>query len=223
MLIPDDLRTAIAKYTSKINQKQLIKEANIISRRYRAESGKGKALVTTQNEVLAYSCVRMPATYGATYSALKYSLKELKKTPTTLLDVGAGTGAATWAATNLQEFRDIICFEREEAMSRLGQQLMKESEGQLKLARWIQGDILKSSIKVSADLVIASYVFNEMSDKDREAGILKLWEATNMMLILVEPGTPAGYKGLMQARRLLLGHGGHMIAPCPHEDKCPLD
>ena len=107
-------------------------------------------------------------------------------------------------------------------MSDVGKQLMSESEA-LKNVRWINCDILKSEIPVSADIVIASYVFNEMTDEERTAGILKLWAATKMLLLIVEPGTTVGYKQIMNIRKLLLENGGRIAAPCPHESACPLE
>lgn len=50
------------------------------------------------------------------------------------------------------------------------------------------------TLPVSTDLVIASYVLNEMNHKDRIAVIKKLWDATKMMLLIVDPGTPVGYE-----------------------------
>ena len=42
------------------------------------------------------------------------------------------------------------------------------------------------------------------------------------MLLLIEPGTPAGYAHLREIRTLLLREGAHLAAPCPHENDCPL-
>jgi ribosomal protein RSM22 (predicted rRNA methylase) len=40
------------------------------------------------------------------------------------------------------------------------------------------------------------------------------------MLLIVEPGTPAGFQNLMEARKILLSAGAHIAAPCPHEGEC---
>ena len=39
---------------------------------------------------------------------------------------------------------------------------------------------------------------------------------------MVEPGTPSGYQIIKEVRDILLSKGMHIIAPCPHEDKCPM-
>lgn len=223
MDIPNDLKIAIEKNIESIDKKQLNKDAENISLKYRENRKQQEALVSLKNEVNAYSVVRMPATYGATYTALKHSIIALDKMPKSLLDIGAGTGAATWAATSLLELQEITCFEREKEMCQLGQNLMNDSTSELKKTKWIQGNILKDPIPSNMDLVIAAYVFNEMSEEEQEKGLLKLWEATKLMLLIVEPGTPNGFSRIRKARKLLIENGGHILAPCPHENDCPLE
>ena len=41
-------------------------------------------------------------------------------------------------------------------------------------------------------------------------------------LLIVEPGTPAGWERMLAARRQLLDRGAHIVAPCPHALACPL-
>jgi ribosomal protein RSM22 (predicted rRNA methylase) len=223
MNIPYGLAEAIERHTEGISRSQLSRDAEKISRRYREAVGTGETIVSTPGEVLAYSVARMPATYGAVLSALKYSLDTISSVPKTLLDVGAGTGAASWAACSLLELNDITCFEREENMCRLGANLMSDASGQLSRARWICGDIRKDRLPGKADLVIASYVHNELTEKERAESFIKLWESTEMLLLIVEPGTPAGYSVVMQARNMLLGKGANIAAPCPHGHVCPLE
>ena len=45
---------------------------------------------------------------------------------------------------------------------------------------------------------------------------------TTDTLLVVEPGTPAGYARIIALRAQLIGLGAHVIAPCPHDGKCPL-
>jgi ribosomal protein RSM22 (predicted rRNA methylase) len=42
------------------------------------------------------------------------------------------------------------------------------------------------------------------------------------VLLLVEPGTPAGWERLLAARERLIGAGASVLAPCPHALACPL-
>jgi ribosomal protein RSM22 (predicted rRNA methylase) len=42
------------------------------------------------------------------------------------------------------------------------------------------------------------------------------------VLLVVEPGTPAGWTRILQARAQLIAAGAHLVAPCPHAAACPL-
>ena len=45
---------------------------------------------------------------------------------------------------------------------------------------------------------------------------------TRDTLLIVEPGTPAGYARIIALRAQLVASGAHVAAPCPHNDTCPL-
>lgn len=71
-------------------------------------------------------------------------------------------------------------------------------------------------------MVTASYVLGELKEQDREAFIRKLWQAAKGSLLIIEPGTPAGFIRIKQVRELLVSFEGCIIAPCPHNKPCPL-
>ena len=220
MKLPNELKAIIESEIEGIKYNQLINDAQNISDRYRNNDGKGSRLLTKDNEAVAYSVVRMPATYASVYSALDYSLDVADFSIKSLLDVGAGTGAATWAADSLIELESVKCLERESAMRKVGEKIMSSSEGILSEAKWEAYDLIKDDINEKYDLVITSYVLNELSDVDRLKAVDKLWTATDKMLLIIEPGTPVGFNNLKKIREYLLKEGAYMVAPCPHEDKC---
>jgi ribosomal protein RSM22 (predicted rRNA methylase) len=49
-----------------------------------------------------------------------------------------------------------------------------------------------------------------------------MWAKTRETLVIVEPGTPAGYARIIALRRQLITQGAHVAAPCPHDQNCPL-
>jgi ribosomal protein RSM22 (predicted rRNA methylase) len=49
-----------------------------------------------------------------------------------------------------------------------------------------------------------------------------MWAKTRDTLLIVEPGTPAGYGRIIALRRQLIAAGANVAAPCPHDDDCPL-
>ena len=84
--------------------------------------------------------------------------------------------------------------------------------------RWLAGDV--SAARGPADLVIVSYVLGEV----REPAVVRtLWEQAADTIVVVEPGTPAGYRRVLAARDAVLADGGFTVAPCPHDLPCPLE
>lgn len=222
MEFPLNLRLSIEKRLTGIKQEQLKRTAQHISERYRNESGAGKKIVTTDLEALVYSLVRMPATFGAVTDVMNYVQQTIDFDIDSVLDVGAGTGAASWAIDEFFTPSKYTCLERENAMRKLGQSLMQEGSDSLKKAEWITSDLISSPLGLKADMVISSYVMNEMNDSDREKVLIKLWDSANKMLVIIEPGTPVGYVQLKKARDILISQGAHIAAPCPHEKACRL-
>jgi ribosomal protein RSM22 (predicted rRNA methylase) len=41
-------------------------------------------------------------------------------------------------------------------------------------------------------------------------------------MVIVEPGTMKGFSLLLALRDEMIGLGGHIIAPCPHHNACPM-
>lgn len=216
MDIPQELKDEIEKIS--INQHtQIVVESQAISKKYRENDGKGKKLVTKQSEALAYAISRMPATYCAVHTALSHTLKNYNQEIKSVLDVGAGTGAATWAVSNFVQVDKITCLEREEEMRKIGRQLMKKH---IPSAEWKSFDLTLEEMQDNADLVITSYVINELTEADRKDAIIKMWNATNGILVIIEPGTPDGFAHILQARKLLLEQGANIVAPCTHNNEC---
>jgi ribosomal protein RSM22 (predicted rRNA methylase) len=122
----------------------------------------------------------------------------------------------------LPDIRQITCVERETAMRHAGQRLAESGPEPLRSARWLDIDLTKESFVQPADCVIASYVLSEMTEENRAKTAEVLWNAAGKMLLVVEPGTPAGYEQVKALRSLLLSRGAHIAAPCPHEVPCPI-
>ena len=224
MDFPLELRAAIDRAAEEVGASRLLADAQALSRRYRGEERDGSRLLTGKSEAVAYAAVRMPATFGAVSAALEYAAERLPGFhPSSLLDVGAGTGAASWAAEAVLSVSSVRCLERERGMRELGRRFMADGPAALRTAAFEEYDLsLDRSGLGSAELVIASYVLNELPPDGRKAAAERLWAAASGMLLLVEPGTPGGYALLREARDTLLAAGARMVAPCPHEGPCPV-
>ena len=224
MELPNELKNIIENELEAINIKELQKNAENISLKYRDEiQKKGKRLVTEDVEAITYSAVRMPATYSAVYTALKNTLEISNEKIGSLLDVGAGTGAGSWAANEMLQLQQITCIEREDAMINFGRKLMEKSENNiLKNAKWEKCDLIANEIPYKADLVICSYVLNELTEENRRKTLEKLWNATNKILLIIEPGTPLGFSEIKESRNILKNYGAKIVAPCPNIEECPI-
>ena len=222
MDMPPKLQAALEELMLSLSSKNLAEQAKVVSDRYRFQQRTGDSLLSRPDEAVAYALVRMPATFGAVFDALEQTLARTDPTAfRTLLDVGAGTGAATCAAVQLLSFQRIVCLERADAMRRIGQNLLSKSEIR-PLPTWKNGDLTRGLHTEKADLVIASYMLNELAEQNRITALLSLWQATQKMLLIVEPGTPEGFRQIMRYRSVLLENGAFLIAPCPHHEPCPL-
>ena len=220
MDIPEELKNAIEELLLKNKNNEIIQNAQIISNKYRKNDGKGKRLLTEQNEAISYAVSRMPATYAAVHSAVCQTLENYSEDLQTLFDIGAGTGAATWAINDIIDISNIRCFEREQNMMNIGKQLMNNTE--LSKVQWEQFDILQDDIKERSDIVVTSYMINELPEKEKEIVIRKLWNATNKLLIIIEPGTPAGFDNILKIRKELLKKGGYIVSPCCNQGECKI-
>ena len=194
---------------------------------YKEASGRGKRLVTDRCAVLAYAATRMPATFGAVSSALEASLQTLDDAEassiSTVLDIGAGTGAATIAACAcLPGEITVTAVEREPEMIAVGRLMTSDCN-----VTWEMADAVSYAHRLAEknmvyDAVIASYMTNEMTDDGRRALLADLWKITGKLLVIIEPGTKVGSAILRDARGQFTAMGAAVCAPCPNITECPL-
>lgn len=222
MKLPDILEYLIEEEVKKYKLSELKEYSQNLSNKYMGEKRTGKTLLSLKQEAVAYSVIRMPATFGAITSALSKVLENNDFEINSLLDVGAGTGAASWAVNDMIDIKEIICLERETAMREFGMKLMNHGNDVLKNAKWINKDIIKDDLKENADLVIVSYMINELKEEDRIKVLDKLLDCTNKILLIVEPGTPEGFRNIRKIRDEVIKRNLNIVAPCTHRDKCVL-
>lgn len=221
MKIPDLLENAIQQKLNDVKLVELKQNASNLSEKYMNQKRTGETLLNKEIEALAYSIMRMPATYGAVYTALKHTLEKTDCDIQSVLDIGAGTGAATWAVSELLDAKTIRCFEREQVMRELGKAFMNENP-KLKNVLWQYMDIVADNLDVKADLIVTSYMLNEIKPEKRESVIDKLIENSNHIVLIIEPGTPDGFKNIKKAQRIAIERGFNIIAPCTFQGVCPL-
>src|SRR5689334_3406450 len=101
LILPDDLHDAIARALAAIPQARWVREAQLLSDRYRAPRTAQQApLATGEAQALGYAALILPATYAQLRGALSAAAARIPGwSPATLLDLGSGPGTALWAAT----------------------------------------------------------------------------------------------------------------------------
>jgi ribosomal protein RSM22 (predicted rRNA methylase) len=218
--LPAALRAALEARLQGVSRNAAAERAAAISRTYR--DGGGSTVITSEADALAYALARMPATYAADIASLN-ALRDIRAdfAPTSLLDVGAGPGTATWAAAEaFPSLQSFTLLDANDALRKLALDLAGDSRREIAYQRGEARALLAKA--ETTDLVVASYVIGEMSEAERTSLAALMWEKTRDTLLVIEPGTPAGYARIMALRGLLIAAGAHVAAPCPHDGPCPL-
>lgn len=189
---------------------------------YRSQQVPQQQIIGSADEAASYAAYRMPATYAAVRSCLLQAEDRLEPIGS-VVDVGAGTGAASWAVADVLSPARFTMLEQSPAASAVGAALARSSPvPALRDAQWQswRASALRAEVP-PADLAVAAYVFAELDDATQATVLDAMLDAAPTVLV-VEPGTPAGYARVIEVRRRLLAAGRTIVAPCPHQAECPL-
>lgn len=223
MELPAALRQAVDAMLEGVALHDLKRASDILSRRYRAETRDGRLHISDDLAAKAYLAARLPATYAAVRASLESAGEVCPEfTPQTMLDVGAGPGTALWAAKQCwPDLRSATMIEASPAIRAVGSALAENSG--YDTLNWQAGDVTKDKLNFpEADLVTLAYVLDELAPEQRRLLVEHLWVSARHMLVLVEPGTPAGWQRILEARSQLIEKGAFIAAPCPHQLDCPI-
>jgi len=214
--LPLKLSNAIDRELAPLPPEKLREACFELTQRY----AKGE-FIQTQLHRHAYIAARLPATYGAVRHVLR-RIESLLAPLKTFLDLGAGVGSNAWAAADaMPDLERVTLIEKDVELLHLGQHLTQNNLDPIQLA-WCRTDITHEPLFPIHDVVLLSYVLNELSLKEQSSVLQRAYEATDKLLILVEPGTPEGFNRLLAARQFLTERGAYCVAPCSHDAPCPL-
>ena len=223
--MPSSLRDCIDDALAGTTAATLTRDVERLIDTYRSGKTPATPILATAGDVLAYAAYRMPATYAVVRAALQqlqHGVPDLA--PRTLLDFGAGTGAATWAAASVwPSLADVTLLEQSAAAIALGQRIMRgSSSASLEGAAWRQWRLSTTESDAGqADVATAAYVLSELTEPQQGA-LMTLLMRSAPTVVVIEPGTPAGYARIIRARTALIDAGYTIVAPCPHELTCPM-
>lgn len=181
----------------------------------------------------AYSLFFAPQTYAR----LSHILAELPPFPETaqplrVLDLGAGTGAAAWTLLDHLGRRPVALTAWDH--SRPALRCLHELFTALRRTRWPEATLrtnpepLETFVVTSEkyDVVLLHYVLNELSPAVRRTLLSRAARslAPTGRLVICEPLVHDAGDYMRELRAYALADLQlHALAPCPHEQACPLD
>jgi ribosomal protein RSM22 (predicted rRNA methylase) len=205
--LPVTVRRQIEERADTLGFPALQRAAAALSEGYR----EGRPVRLSADErTAAYLVTRMPATYAAAHAVLREVSARIGAVGS-ILDAGAGTGAASLAAREYYPDASITLVERDPSFAAAARQWLPH-------ASLLANDIARIDTLPPHDLIIAAYSLGEFGAEIAA----RLWQAARVALVLIEPGTPRGFALIRKIRTMLLASGAHMVAPCPAETECPL-
>ncbi|MGR3912592.1 MAG: small ribosomal subunit Rsm22 family protein [Candidatus Rhabdochlamydia sp.] len=187
----------------------LKKAAKALSERYRNSD---TPYLRSEEDRKAYLITRLPATE----SVLARVFQEVSNiTIESYLDIGSGPGSSWYPAKQLfPQLKSAEFIEIDREFVRLGKERLK-----LEPIVWKNEPAGQGETFSSHDCVVFSYSWGEILSL---SVLEKALESAKECLIIIEPGTPKGFRAILKAREALLQQGAHILAPCPHKNACPL-
>ncbi|KAJ1650317.1 37S ribosomal protein S22 [Dispira simplex] len=196
-------------------------------------------------EAHAYLAVRFVTSYGVIYNVLAELRKRLPDlNPHQVLDFGTGPGTALWACHEVfgAKVQDCLGVDISEGMLERAEAIWKDHQELNKIIPRVEFQRYMSynPDQVGYDLTISAFTLSELpTDTLRESTLESLWNQTKDVLVLIDRGTQAGSQMMLKARDWFIKQGQqvtsedspisdtlqtglHIVAPCAHEDACPL-
>jgi ribosomal protein RSM22 (predicted rRNA methylase) len=219
------LRHAIDYAIAAVPGAELTRAVDALSQRYREAAASSTAPRVgpgrlTDVERLAYAVVRLPATAAALDAVFAAVARHTRVEPRTIADLGAGPATVLWPAqARWPGLERVTLLDRDVELLRLGRRLWDLGRDR----RQGSGpEVVTRTGDLSADLVVISYAINELAEAPAARAVDRALALTTGALVVVEPGTPAGFARIRTARDRLRAAGAAIAAPCPHGDDCPM-
>lgn len=212
---------AIETLISSVDKKSLQKSAEALSMRYRSRQNQEETFIKNKEEALAYLCMRFPATYAANNHVFsRINELSLPFSYSSFLDVGSGSGSSFFSAqSHFGAFSKVCFIEKDLNLIEIGKTLIKESKMSTTTS-WVCGDFVTKEFPNNFDVVSFSYSLGEV--KNYKDVLSKAIVSFNDLLVIIEPGTPAGFERILKYREFLLSKGLFLLAPCPGSFSCPM-
>lgn len=222
--LPEGLRQALEAELNGYSTRQLGPAADRLSQRYRADQPAAQPILTSPLDSAAYLTTRMPATYAAArqvFDRLAAAKPDFR--PRTMLDLGAGTGACTWAAVDaFPSLESSHLVDNSVVALAAAKRMLSSSPVRATQSAGRVDQPTGRATSADFDLAVCGFVLGELEAEARNALIDQMSHAATVVVI-IEAGTPAGYRRILTARAALVAAQRWVVAPCPHEHACPLE
>ncbi len=199
----------------------ILKARENLSLKYKSLNRHESQIVNSNNEITAYLLSRLPATFAVISNVLnRFDLSSCQS----LLDLGSGPGTVSFAvAENIPNVEIMTLLEQEKSFMDKFNLISSFSDNDiLKTSKKYIRDIKNFNNIDNHDLVTISYVLNELDKNKQENLLKKAIDKADKFIIIIETGTPEGFKNIINARDVLIQSGLNIVAPCPHNNQCPL-
>lgn len=223
MRIPDYIQEYIEEKLKTVKLSNLLNTQRDITKNYKAEKVKQ---LNEEEFILVYLLTR----FGNIFQVIndiftkledKFDFDNIK----TILDVGSGPGTVLFPLIEkLYNLEDITIIEKNRLFIKKFQELSKRSNNNiLQKAKVKTEDVTNYSFNLpKQDLVTASYMFNELSSENILNISNKLWNITDKLLVIIEPGSVKGFSNIKMIRDELIKKGAYVLSPCSHSNLCPM-
>ena len=223
--LPEWIQQFLATEAGPLTHKQLRPAQAQLSQNYREQSNQAGLRLNSLGARQVYRLTRLPAIYGVLCQiGQEIQTRWPEFQPHTLLDLGAGPGTVPLALSPyFSSLQQLILLEQDREQVRWGERLFAASQNPLlQKARWQVSTLDSREPFPGADFITLSYVLNELSPQTRQALSERLLTQAAKMLLFIEPGTPDGYRNILEIRNRALQKNWSIFGPCPHTRTCPL-
>lgn len=130
-------------------------------------------------------------------------------------------------AKRLQPLQEVVAIEPSPGMMEIGVHVLHDDVPNVTWKRYL----MQEDETIQHDLVVAAYTLSEIADEEQRTQLVKqLWSMTKGVLVLVDFASLTNFDMMMKARDTILAEKDvglwdwqpTIVAPCPHEKRCPL-
>ncbi|KAI0308079.1 mitochondrial small ribosomal subunit Rsm22-domain-containing protein [Multifurca ochricompacta] len=273
VVIPQELQQTISTLISESDRRLLRRDAkrlfnergddnnwvSALDVRYKSYK---QARRHAERDGTAFASVVLPAHYSAIYAVLHHIRSRLgpQWSVKNVLDWGAGTGSALWAAghaflkppSDENESHQVtlsstaivkyVGIEKRDGLVVIARRLLEgipHDNLDISWQRKFHRDNWPQSYDGSQTIAVSAFFLSTLQTSlQRKALMKEMWESGADIIVLLDHSSPAGFRGVAEAREYLLGmgqkdaesnesegevlSGSHVLAPCPHDGVCPI-